>query len=155
MLGTKFLVVTVLTAVALAAACAHAPNALNTDDTVSMMREDYVSTHPEGRYNDYIRQGQVTRGMNFLEVSASWGIPETRSRSRDRRFEYWTFFGKDELSGDWTRYTMVFENGILADWELNRHFTKNGTLTRWQIPADDPAMQQVRRLNNGDTASPR
>jgi hypothetical protein len=149
MLGTKLVLSTALTAALLSLACAHTPNALNTDEAVLMMREDYVRTHPGGKYNEYIQRGQVVRGMNYLEVSASWGIPETRSKSRDRKVEYWTFFGKDDLSGDWTRYTMVFEKGVLADWELSKHFTKNGTLTHWRVPGNEPATDQVGSLNNG------
>jgi hypothetical protein len=148
MYGTRLLLTSVLGILALTA-CAHTPEALHTDDSLIMMREDYVNSHPDGKYNSFIDQGQVVKGMNFIEVSASWGIPETRSRSNDAKLEYWTFFGKDEFSGDWTRYTMIFEQGILTGWDLNRHFTKNGTLTRWLVPEDEPTRGQVGSLNNG------
>jgi hypothetical protein len=27
----------------------------------------------------------------------------------------------------------VFEKGVLMDWEINKHFTKNGTLAQWSV----------------------
>ena len=152
--GTRLLLTSVL-GFLLLTACAHTPDALHSDDSVLMMREDYVNSHPAGKYNEYIDRGQVVKGMNFMEVSASWGIPETRSKSQDTKLEYWTFFGKDEVSGDWTRYTMVFEKGVLTGWDLSRHFTKNGTLTRWLVPGDSPAPGQVGSINNGGSTGVR
>jgi hypothetical protein len=99
-------------------------------------RGDYLEQHPTGKYNRYISRGEVVRGMGFVEVSASWGIPETRSKSKDKKYEYWTFFGEDEISGDWSRYTLVFEETVLTDWFLDRHFIKNGALTRWGFLGD-------------------
>jgi hypothetical protein len=95
------------------------------------MRQDYLLANPDGVYNEYITRGEVVRGMNYLEVSASWGIPETRRMSKDQKLEYWTFYEKDDLSGDWTRYTFVFEKGALSDWQMARHFSKNGVLSQW------------------------
>lgn len=113
-------------------ACSSKPRAINDDPSVIQMRADFLQGHPTGKYNEYISKGEVVRGMNFVEVSASWGLPESRWKSRDRKFEYWSFFGKDEFSGNWSRYTLIFEGEILVDWMLDRHFTKNGTLTRLQ-----------------------
>ena len=113
--------------------CSHTPHALNDGASVLQMRDDFLLTHPDGKFNRFIERGEVVRGMNFVEVSASWGIPETRSLSKDRKLEYWTFFGFDDLSEDWTRYTFVFEKGVLADWDVNRHFSKNGSLSQWSI----------------------
>jgi hypothetical protein len=69
--------------------------------------------------------------MKFTEVMASWGLPESRRLSHDRELEYWTFYGKDLDSGNWTRYTLLFEKGILTDWDLVRHFATNGALEDW------------------------
>jgi hypothetical protein len=117
-------------------ACSHTPKALNDSVSVLQTREDYLLSHPDGKYNQYIERGEVVRGMNYVQVSAAWGIPETRSQSKDKKFEYWTFVGHDDLSGDWTRYTFVFQKGVLTDWDLNRHFTKNGTLAQWSLTGD-------------------
>ena len=112
-------------------ACSHTPRAINDDNSILQMRQDYLLAHPGGAYDEYITRGEVVRGMNYLEVSASWGIPETRRRSRDQKLEYWTFYEKDDVSGDWMRYTFVFEKGALSDWQMARHFTKNGELSQW------------------------
>jgi hypothetical protein len=112
-------------------ACAHNPRAINDDNSILQMRQEYLLAHPGGPYNEYITKGEVVRGMNYLEVSASWGIPETRRISRDRKMEHWTFYDKDDVSGDWTRYMFVFEQGTLSDWQMARHFTKNGELSQW------------------------
>jgi hypothetical protein len=117
-------------------ACAHTPRALNDDASVVQMRADYVREHPGGPFNRYIEVGKVVRGMDFTQVSASWGLPEARWLSRNKKLEFWTYFGKDDVSGDWTRYTFEFEGEVLTGWELDRHFIKNGALTRWQIPDD-------------------
>lgn len=117
--------------VVLFASCAHTPKALNDDLTVQRMRDEYLQEHPNGPFNEYIARGEVVRGMSVVEVSAAWGIPETRRKSEDRKMEYWTYFSEDEISGDWSRYTLTFEETLLTDWHVVRHFNKNGTLTQW------------------------
>ena len=120
-------------------ACAHTPQALNDDLTLRQMRDEFLRDHPDGGYNIYIARGEVVRGMGFLEVSASWGMPETRRQSKDRKLEYWTYFSSDEVSGDWSRYTLTFEQKTLADWHVVRHFTKNGELTNASNATDATA----------------
>jgi hypothetical protein len=98
------------------------------------MRADYLRQHPDGKFNGYISRGEVVRGMNMFEVSAAWGLPETRSPSKDRAVEFWTYFSQDEITGDWARYTLTFEDKAVSDWFVVRHFTKNGELTSWSHP---------------------
>ena len=112
-------------------ACAHTPKSLNDDLTVQRMRTEYLRDHPDGRFNQYIARGEVVRGMTVLEVSAAWGLPETRRLSKDRNLEHWTYFSEDEISGDWSRYTLTFEKTSLTDWYVVRHFSTNGELTSW------------------------
>jgi hypothetical protein len=138
MLWTRWLVLTSCL-VFLPTACAHSPHALNDDLSVQQMREEFLLEHPDGQFNAYIAKGEVVRGMNVLEVSASWGIPETRRMSKDRKLEYWTYFSKDEISGDWARYTLTFQERVLTEWDVVRHFNKNGTLTQWSHSSDASA----------------
>jgi hypothetical protein len=112
-------------------ACAHTPKSQNDDITVQRMRAEFLLDHPNGQFNQYISKGEVVRGMTVLEVSAAWGLPETRRMSKDRKMEYWTYFSEDEISGDWSRYTLTFEETALADWHVVRHFSTNGELTSW------------------------
>lgn len=133
--------------------CSNQQRAINDDISVLQMREDYVQKHPAGRYNRFIEKGEIVRGMNLIEVSASWGLPEARWKSKDKAFEYWTFFGQDEISGDWSRYTLVFEKNVLVDWMLDRHFAKNGTLTEWHIPGDGSDSTPGRRASSDGAAA--
>ena len=112
-------------------ACSHTPRSMNDDLTVQRMREESLREHPGGPFNQYITRGEVVRGMSVLEVSAAWGLPETRRPSKDHKAEYWTYFSEDEISGDWSRYTLTFEETKLADWYVVRHFSTNGELTSW------------------------
>lgn len=136
-------------------ACAHAPHALNDDSRVHLTRNEFVQSHPQGRYNEFISNGEVVRGMDVLEVSASWGVPETRRLSKDNKLEYWTYFGKDEVSGDWTRYTLVFEQRLLTDWQVARHFAKNGTLSQWSISGDSGPVSSPSRTSSGTDSAKR
>ena len=64
--------------------CSHAPKVLNETDTVLQIREDYLRANPNGPFNERIARGEVEKGMNFLEVLAAWGLPDTRGLSQDR-----------------------------------------------------------------------
>ena len=121
--------------------CSHAPKVLNETDTVLQIREDYLRANPNGPFNERIARGEVEKGMNFLEVLAAWGLPDTRGLSQDRKFEYWMYFSQDDLSMDWTQYRFVFEKSALADWELTRHVTKSPSLVYWRAQSDFSATQ--------------
>ena len=130
-------------------ACTHTPRALDEDVTVLRMREDFLRDHPDGAYNIYIAKGEVVRGMSLLEVSASWGLPETRRQTKDKKLELWTYFSEDEISGDWSRYTLTFENQVLADWHVVRHFNSNGELTHTSEASDATATSNPKLSSSG------
>lgn len=134
----------------LLSSCAHAPGAPSGSDGVLSLRQQYLSSNPDGRFNPYIERGQVIRGMKFTEVTASWGLPESRRLSRDREFEYWTFYGKDNESGDWMRYTFEFSDGVLVDWEVARHIAKNGSLESWAVRNQNPLIADRIRVPTSD-----
>lgn len=133
--------------------CASAPNALNETITVIELRQDYLRENPEGEYNQFIGRGQVIKGMKFKEVMASWGLPESRRLSRNREFEYWTFYGKDADSGNWMRYTLVFQKNTLTNWDVVRHYAKNGTLENWATRNWDPLIQTRYRVPVTDVST--
>jgi len=126
------------------AGCAHAPRMGNETESVLTIREDYLRAYPDGAYNEYIRRGEVTKGMNFIEVLASWGVPDRRLHSEEKNIpvEYWSYLSMDEASLDWVRYTFAFEKKHLVEWDLTRHNNKYGTLSQWSLsdvtPAIDP-----------------
>jgi len=133
--------------------CSHAPNALDNGVTVEKLRLDYLSKHPDGRFNSFIKQGQVVKGMKHVEVMASWGLPESRSLSKDKKFEYWTFYGKDADSYDWIRYTLVFEKNYLTGWDVSRHYSKNGMIEDWVHRSPNPVMKDAPRVPVADASA--
>jgi hypothetical protein len=94
-------------------------NEENETDYIRMLREEFFKTHPDGKYNEYIARGEVVRGMDFLEVLASWGNPMKREKPADT-VEYWMYREVDEDTLDWVQYKFVFRMNLLEDWELSR-----------------------------------
>jgi hypothetical protein len=113
--------------VALALACSHNPRRDQTDesDYIRMLRDEFFKTHPDGQYNHYIAQGEVVRGMDFLEVLASWGNPSKREKPSPN-VEYWVYLEEDEDSKDWVQYKFLFKGNVLDNWELVRHVSQGG-----------------------------
>ena len=66
----------VVTAIGLTASCAHVPRMQNNDPETATLRAQYLRENPNGAHNAEIQRGEVSRGMNAMEVLASWGIPE-------------------------------------------------------------------------------
>ena len=85
-----------------------------------MLRSEFFKTNPNGVYNEYIERGEVVRGMDFMEVLASWGNPIKREKPTPN-VEYWVYLEEDEDSKDWVQYKFVFKKSLLDDWELERH----------------------------------
>jgi hypothetical protein len=84
-----------------------------------MLRSEYFKTNPNGVYNEYIERGEVVRGMDFLEVLASWGNPIKREKPSPS-IEFWVYLEEDEESKDWVQYKFVFNKSVLDDWEISR-----------------------------------
>jgi hypothetical protein len=115
--------------VVLAFACSQTPRMSeeNETDYIRMLREEFFKTHPEGKFNEYISRGEVVRGMDFLEVLASWGNPNKREKPTES-VEFWTYLDEDEDSQDWVQYKFVFRKNVLDDWEVARHVAGAGHL---------------------------
>lgn len=132
-----------LAAVAAFSSCAHAPRAIEENAEVLSLRQDYLHTYPDGRYNDYIERGEVVRGMTYLEVLAAWGYPEARLRIPERSLEYWRYVTADEVSRDWIQYVFIFEKNELQEWEMSRHASKGRAMEQFEfrdptrLPTDD------------------
>ena len=152
MLGTRYLLCVVFLGL-LFTACAHAPNALDDGVTVAKLRQDYLKKNPNGQYNYYIVHGQVVKGMKHVEVMASWGLPESRRLSKDRKVEYWTFYGKDNDSWDWIRYTLEFEENVLTGWDVDRHYAKNGMIEDWVHRTPNALLQDSPREPASDVSA--
>jgi hypothetical protein len=122
------------------ASCAYSPRVADESATVLSIRADYLRSNPGGRYNEYINRGEVVKGMNYVEVLASWGFPQSRLRLSERDFEYWRYVARDDATGDWIQYTFVFEGPALFEWESTRHTTKGRAMAEvdFRGPVDLP-----------------
>jgi hypothetical protein len=107
--------------VALTLACSQNPRRGDSgeSDYIQMLRSEYFKTNPNGVYNEYIERGEVVRGMDFLEVLASWGNPIKREKPSPN-VEFWVYLEEDEGSKDWVQYKFVFNKSLLDDWEMTR-----------------------------------
>lgn len=119
--------------VALALACSHNPRRDQTTETdyIRMLREEFFQSNPDGVHNEYIARGEVVRGMDFLEVLASWGNPIKREQPTPD-VEYWVYLEEDEESKDWIQYKFVFRKSVLDDWEVARHVAQGAMDTQGQ-----------------------
>lgn len=135
------------------AGCAHAPRVINETDSVRQIRGQFLKANPNGPYNDHVARGEVVAGMGFIEVLASWGLPDSRWRSKAGELEYWSYFTRDADSGDWVGYTFTFEENAVSEWAMTRHVVKNGALFPWDLP-QHAVTPQARRplLGDGVTA---
>jgi hypothetical protein len=118
-------------------------------DYIRMLRSEFFKTHPDGEYNEHIKKGEVVRGMDFLEVLASWGNPDVRKKPMEG-VEHWTYLETDEDSKDSVHYKFIFKKNVLFDWELARHFAKGGELNI-QGDSKSPVLTKKEhlRINSG------
>jgi len=96
-------------------------------DYLLQLRAEYLKSNPNGEYNEFIKRGEVVKGMDVVEVLASWGHPKIRTKFTDST-EEWTYREVDEQSKDWIDYTFTFRQGVLEEWELARHFAGGGSM---------------------------
>jgi hypothetical protein len=131
-------------------ACSQAPRMSqeNETDYVRMLREEFFKSHPDGLYNEHIAKGEVVRGMDFLEVLASWGNPGSREIPTVN-VEYWMYVDEDEDSTDKVEYKFIFRKNQLDDWELTR-FVATG---RPVIAGEKNTQSVLTRSGTGTTKS--
>lgn len=106
-------------------------------------RQGYVVEHPDGRFNEYIENGEITRGMGYNEVIASWGLPNVYLHSTKAPREYWFYYVEDVNSASVLIYTLCFDMAILGDWEIDiKRFDGQG------LSVDDAAV-----LSSGESTA--
>ncbi|MBI4720704.1 MAG: hypothetical protein HY770_05710 [Chitinivibrionia bacterium] len=59
--------------------CSHCPRSGKDSEAIQQIRLEYIRSNPEGQYNDHVLKGEVIKGMGFMGVLASWGLPNVRS----------------------------------------------------------------------------
>jgi hypothetical protein len=112
---------------------------------------EYLSAHPDGRFNESIRSGRVAVGMNFEDVLAAWGIPDTRIRNASREEERWLYVLADPWSHDSVGYDFVFVKRELTSWETTRNVASSQYLYPQNVSAR--AMPPVASAPSPTTAS--
>ena len=119
-----------------AVSCSQLPESSRSDENMAGIREEYLRNHPDGKFNAFISEGRVVKGMGIFEVLASWGLPNARRSSDDGAEEYWAYFAKDEPTNKIVSYELVFEEKVL---------------TRWVVHAELPTALGSAQMPTGDT----
>lgn len=109
-----------LSLIAIAAAgCSWVTTSERASLTLPQSREEYVTTHPDGAYNAYIRNGEITSGMNTHEILASWGFPNAYLASKKDAREHWIYYVQNEDSKSYMIYTLNFSGEVLQGWGID------------------------------------
>ncbi|UCG51264.1 MAG: hypothetical protein JSW58_13870 [Candidatus Latescibacterota bacterium] len=112
-------VVLLVLAMMVAVSCSQLPRSTKSPEEMANLRSEYLQNHPDGTYNQHIMEGRVVKGMNTLEVLASWGLPNLRRSWKHDNSEYWTYYAKDEHTQRLVSYELVFEERVLHRWVVN------------------------------------
>ena len=65
--------------VVLTVSCTHAPQLDRTSDQVAGFRTHYLEHNPDDPFKKDIMRGKVHKEMNYMQVLASWGLPNVRT----------------------------------------------------------------------------
>jgi hypothetical protein len=128
-MNAKIRTLLLVLALSVLSACAHLPRAPHPSEQLTFVRTQYLSDHPDGRFNDKIERGEIAKGMGEGDVLASWGVPDERLRDKHHpREESWFYVERDEYSADYVVYEIVFEDGDLDCWYMRRETAGSGGL---------------------------
>lgn len=111
---------------ALVTSCAHSPRSYKDSEAIKQIRLEYIRSNPDGQHNNHIMKGEVVKGMGFMGVLASWGLPNVRRISESSLYEYWTYFTEDEAAGMWTMYELMFKDQMLVSWVIDKNIAGQG-----------------------------
>jgi hypothetical protein len=111
---------------AMMTSCAHTPRSFKDSEAIKQIRLDYIKSNPEGQYNEHVLKGEVVKGMGFMSVLASWGLPNVRRVSEGNIYEYWTYYTEDRAAGMWTIYELQFKDQLLASWIIDKNIMGEG-----------------------------
>lgn len=110
-----------------ATSCSHTPRSTRDPESLASIRAQYLQDNPDGQFNDSILRGELIKGMNVIEVLASWGLPELRSF--DSKTESWTYYLRDDLSPESRVYELTFTDRVLTGWSVDRTSAAVGGVT--------------------------
>ena len=115
--------------VAATVSCTHYPRSIQSTDETTNLRARYLQDNPEGEFNKRIARGEVTRGMNGIEVLSSWGVPDIREATLENNGEMWTYYHLNEPTRDYVMYDLYFEDRLLTRWDMTRVTAAMGVVT--------------------------
>jgi hypothetical protein len=116
-----------LALVALLASCASQPPRRDETAAILEIRDDYLRTNPNGRFNGEIERGEVAVGMGYYDVLAAWGMPDSRVADAEHDEEWWTYVIASDNEIDWIRYDFLFAKKVVAEWEMTRNVGSGST----------------------------
>jgi hypothetical protein len=116
----------VVLAIGMTASCAHVPRMPQASPETASLRSQFLHDHPNGPHNAQIVRGEVVKGMDLMEVLASWGVPERRVGKKSSDKESWIYTARDEHSQDYVIYELVFVDRVLSRWHIDRGTTGSG-----------------------------
>ena len=82
-------------------------------------REHFIESNPNSLFCEYVRNGEIIRGMNIYEVLASWGLPNVYLVSQKGPGENWIYYVEDLDSRSVLIYTLSFRDNTLETWEID------------------------------------
>lgn len=123
----RFMLIAVV--VAAIASCTHYPRSIQPGDEITNLRVQYLKDNPKGEFNERIARGEVTRGMNGMEVLSSWGTPDIREATLENNGEMWTYYHLNEPTRDYVIYDLYFEDRLLTRWDMTRVTAAMGVVT--------------------------
>ncbi|MDH3216032.1 MAG: hypothetical protein OEN01_07030 [Candidatus Krumholzibacteria bacterium] len=148
--------VTILVVViAFAASCSHSPRLPRGTQEVASLRAEYLQNNPDDPFKGQILNSEVSKGMNVLQVLASWGLPNVRRGYAQGHSESWTYYAVDEHTQKLLSYELVFYKSTLSLWVMDGDAAGLGTLTPRDLigiptigetPIGDPAVAPDKRL---------
>lgn len=113
---------------AMLVSCSHSPKTLRDSEAIRQIRLDYIRNNPDSPYKDYILKGEVVKGMNFMSVLASWGLPNVRRISEGLVYEHWIYYTQDKAAGVWNIYELIFRDQTLVGWKIDKNIAGQGGL---------------------------
>jgi len=146
-------VLLVVCAVALVASCSSLPQTTRTPDEMASIRTEYLETHPDGKYNDCIMEGRVVKGMNVLEVLASWGLPNARRGWQHDKTEYWTYNARDEHTKEMVSYELIFDDRVLSKWVVSAADVATLGSASGEVSTSARTVQETLQLGNATSGT--
>lgn len=113
-------------AIGITASCAHVPRMQTDNLQTESLRTEYLQSHPKGPHNAQIVRGEISKGMDLMEVLASWGVPERRFAQSTKSREAWLYTIRDPHNLDYMSYELVFVDRVLSSWTLDRVTSGSG-----------------------------